>query len=214
MWVHPPFAVSVSRFLDEILTKGYVRIERPLLPILDRTELDLEAEALEQDCNPLLYNNQFVLYVAYMGDHGLVKIGSSDCRIHERELKHMSCESRYPQFRFIRICPISSGCIETLIHNLLDKYRYPYQKQREIYKPSGKLQEFIDMIGKLLEENDLQLQITKYKLENLEMKNALLEKENKLLTVKHQLVVSQKEVLELKDELRKTEVFIGNTRDM
>ena len=180
MWVHPPFAVSVSNWLDELLTKGFVKIEKPLLPILNRTDLDLEAEELEKECNPLFYSNQFVLYIAYIGDQGLIKIGSSDCRIHERELKHISCESIYPQFRFIKIYPISSGCIETLIHNMLDKYRFFYQKQKEIYKPSNSLQEFVEMIGKILEEHDLKYQlmerdkiILKLQKENLELHNKL-----------------------------------------
>lgn len=184
-WLSPRFALQVIKWTDEILTKGCVKIEKPLLPILDRTHLDLEAEELERECNPLSYSNQFVLYIAYIGDQGLIKVGSSDCRIHERELKHMSCESIYPQFRFIKIFPISSGCIETLIHNLLDKYRYSYQKQKEIYKPSGKLQEFIDMIGKLLEEHDLQLQLSRYKIENLELKNILLEKDKEIMELKN-----------------------------
>ena len=150
-WLNAKFALQIMKWTDELLTKGFVKIEKPLLPILNRTDL----EELEKKCNPLFYSNQFVLYIAYIGNQGLIKIGSSDCRIHERELKHISCESIYPQFRFIKIFPISSGCIETLIHNMLDKYRFFYQKQKEIYKPSNSLQEFVEMIGKMLEEHDL-----------------------------------------------------------
>lgn len=186
MWVHPPFAVSVSGYLDELLTKGFVKIEKPLLPILDRTEPDLEAEALEAQCNPLLHCNQFVLYIAYIG-RGLVKIGSSDCHINERESKHISCESIYPQFRFIRFFPISSGIIEKTIHNLLDKYRFPFEKQREVYKPTDKLGDFVEMVGRMLEENDLQMQVARYKTEILELKN--------------QLLAAQKEILELKNHI-------------
>ena len=39
MWVHPPFAVCVSNWLDELFTTGSVKIEKPLLPILDRTTM-------------------------------------------------------------------------------------------------------------------------------------------------------------------------------
>lgn len=146
-WLNAKFALQIIKWTDELLTKGSVKIEKPLLPILNSTDLDFEAEELERKCNSLYYTNQFVLYISYIGDQGLVKIGSSDCRIHERELKHISCESAFPQFRFIKIFPISSGCIESLIHNMLDKYRFPYQKQKEIYKPFGKLIDFIEMIA-------------------------------------------------------------------
>ena len=181
MWVHPPFAVCVSNWLDELFTTGSVKIEKPLLPILDRTTMDLEAEELEKKCNPLLYSNQFVLYMAYIGDGGLVKIGSSDCRLCERESKHVSCESLYPQFRFIACFPISGGCIETTIHSLLDKYRYSYHKQKEIYKPENTLQDFIDMIGKLLEEHDLRFQVQKLRQENIDLKTRNVELEKRVM---------------------------------
>jgi hypothetical protein len=181
-WLNAKFALQIIKWTDELLTKGSVKIEKPLLPILNRTDLDFEAEELERECNPLYYTNQFVLYISYIGDQGLVKIGSSDCRIHERELKHISCESTFSQFRFIKIFPISSGCIESLIHNMLDKYRFPYQKQKEIYKPFGKLIDFIEMIGKILEEHDLKYQlmekdkiIQKLQKENLELHQKILE---------------------------------------
>jgi hypothetical protein len=160
-WMSPLFHLQIIKWTDEILTKGFVKIDKPLLPILERNNLDLEAEELEKECNILNYSNQYVLYIAYIGENGLVKIGSSDCRIIERESKHISCESLYPQFRFIKIFPISSGCIEKLIHNMLTKYKYLYNKQVEIYKPIGTLKEFIDMISKILEENDLKYQIIK-----------------------------------------------------
>lgn len=185
-WLNPRFALQIIKWTDQILTQGFVKIEKPLLPILDRTEPDLEAEALEAQCNPLLHCNQFVLYIAYIG-RGLVKIGSSDCRINERESKHISCESIYPQFRFIRFFPISSGIIEKTIHNLLDKYRFPFEKQREIYKPNGKLGEFVEMVGRMLEENDLQMQVARYKTEILKLKNQLLETQKENLELKNRI---------------------------
>jgi hypothetical protein len=169
------------KWTDELLTTGSVKIEKPLLPILDRTAMDLEAEELEKKCNPLLYSNQFVLYMAYIGDGGLVKIGSSDCRLSERESKHVSCESLYPQFRFIACFPISGGCIETTIHSLLDKYRFCYHKQKEIYKPEHTLQDFIDMIGKLLEEHDLRFQVQKLRQEIVDLKTRNVELEKRVM---------------------------------
>jgi len=181
-WLNPRFALQIIKWTDEIITKGFVKIEKPLLPILDRTDMDVQAEELEMQCNPLHYSNQFVLYVAYIGK-GLVKIGSSDCRIHERESKHLSCESLYPQFRFIGIFPISSGCIEKTIHHLLEKYRFPFEKQKEVYKPpSGELQDFLEMIRKMLEEHDLKYQlmeknrmILQLEKENLDLRNKILQ---------------------------------------
>lgn len=122
--------------------------------------------------NPLYFSNTFSLYIAYI-EEGLIKIGSSDCRLKEREDKHLSCETLYPQFPFISIFPISSGIIESRIHTLLDKYRCCYQKQKEIYRPSMSLKEFVGMIKNLLEENDL-----KYQLDELRKLNYALQKEN------------------------------------
>jgi len=180
-WINPRFALQIMKWTDELITTGSVKIEKPLLPILDRTAMDLEAEELEKKCNPLLYSNQFVLYMAYIGDGGLVKIGSSDCRLCERESKHVSCESLYPQFRFIACFPISGGCIETTIHSLLDKYRHSYHKQKEIYKPEHTLQDFIDMVGKLLEEHDLRFQVQKLRQENIDLKTRNLELEKRVM---------------------------------
>jgi hypothetical protein len=63
----------------------------------------------------------------------------------------------------------------------LEKYRYPFEKQKEVYKPSGKLHEFIEMIGKMLEENDLKYQlmakdqiILKLENENIELRNKIM----------------------------------------
>jgi len=116
-WLNPRFALKIMKWTDEILTKGSVKIQKPLLPILDRSSVDKEAEELETTCNSLYNTNEFVLYIAYIGN-GLVKIGSSDHRLHQRESKHRSCESLYPQFRFIQFFPISSGIIERTIHSL------------------------------------------------------------------------------------------------
>jgi len=100
----------------------------------------------------------YVAYVAYIGN-GLVKIGSSDHRLDQRESKHRSCESLYPQFRFIQFFPISSGSIERTIHSLLDKYRYPFEKQKEVYKPLHNLSEFIDIVRHLLQEHDVEMKV-------------------------------------------------------
>lgn len=185
-WLHPRFALQVIKWTDEILTKGSVRIERPLLPILDRGALDIEAEELERKCNTLQNSNQFVLYLAYIGN-GLIKIGSSDRRIQERESKHRSCESLYPQFRFIHFFAISSGIIERTIHHLLDKYRHPFNKQKEVYKPSSTLREFIEMVDTLLKEHDLEMKVREIIIENLQLRNQMLELEKENMRLRYEL---------------------------
>ena len=181
-WLNPRFSLQIMKWTDEILTKGSVQIEKPLLPMVDRNAYDLEAEQLEKEVNPILFSNTFSLYIAYIGEEGLLKIGSSDCRLKEREQKHnSSCETLYPQFRFIGIFPISSGIMESKIHSLLDKYRYAYQKQKEVYRPDMPLKSFLDMIKNLLEENDLKYQFQKAKQEIMELRIRNAELELRLL---------------------------------
>jgi len=174
-WLNPRFALQVIKWTDELLTRGSVRIERPLLPILDRSDLDIEAETLESSCDLSTNTNNPSLYVAYIGD-GLVKVGYSSC-FPRRESKHLSSESPFGQFRLLRVFEISSQSIETQIHGLLDRYRAVYQKQKEVYRPSGSLEEFLGHVDHLLRKNDLRLQLQKAREEimRLRLVNAELE---------------------------------------
>lgn len=190
MWVHPPFAVSVSNWLDELLTKGSVKIDKPLLPILKKDDIDLEAEKLESQYDFSLNTNKNVLYLAYIG-YGLVKIEYSSNYLN-REKKHQSTtETEYNQFRILKTFEISSQLIETTIHNLLSKYRVSYHKQKEIYKPPNTLQEFIQQIENLLKENDLQYQLQKLYDENVQLKAEILQLKNDLLKSENILLQSQ-----------------------
>ena len=59
--------------------------------------------------------------------------------------------------------------IEDALHNLLQVYRYPFKVQKEVYKTSSSLKDFVDVVKKLLEDNDYKLKYSK-----------LLERYNKL----------------------------------
>jgi hypothetical protein len=125
------------------------------------------------------HSNKCALYVAYIGD-GLVKIGVSDCRLFKRENKHTSTDSQFPQVRFLETFEISSICIEKLIHELLQRYRVVYNKQKEIYKPSNTLKDFIQHIQNLLKEHDLKMEVIRLQqvISELQLRNETLEKDN------------------------------------
>lgn len=149
------------------------------------TELDVEAEELEMQCEPLKFTNDIVLYIAYIGS-GLVKIGYSDHQLIERIKKHQSSESKYKQFRIIGIFKISGRDIEKKVKDLIQEYRYDFEiehssqakpdKQIEVYKPVKNLKEFNEMIYTILNDNDLRMRIR-----ILEEENRLLKEENLLL---------------------------------
>jgi prophage antirepressor-like protein len=145
-------------------------LQRPIKPLLLLSELDIEAEELEMNFNIYDYTNKCVLYLAYIGN-GLVKLGFSDCRIIKREGKHTSCESEYEQFRMIKIFEVSSQIIENTIKKLLQEYKAPFNKQQEVFKPPSTLKNFIEIIDKLLKDNDLKLQLELARMEILELKN-------------------------------------------
>ena len=110
-----------------------------------------------------------VLYISYIGN-GLVKIGYSDGKFLIRDLKHQSCEAEYPQWRTIKLLQISGASIEKIIHELLVKYKAIFNKQKEIYKPPGKLREFIKLVEELLHDNDLKLRVQNLERENMELR--------------------------------------------
>jgi hypothetical protein len=175
-WISPHFAIQVSKWVRELFAKGNVSIERPTRQVANLSEIDVEAERLEMELDWSKYTNDICLYIAYIGS-GLVKIGYSDSRIRQRENKHMSCESKFDQFRMVKIFKISSRTIEAKIHELLSMYTYRFDKQKEIYKVPATLEQFISMVGNLLLDHDLKLQlemarmeIAKLKIENMELK--------------------------------------------
>jgi len=184
-WISPQFSVQISKWVHELMMTGKVELQRPLKFLIDLKEIDIEAEKLELE-NQFIHTNTNVLYIAYIGD-SLVKIGFSTNYL-KRENKHLSTtETEYQQFRILKIFEISSQNIETQIHNLLDRYRVSYNRQKEIYRPPSTLIDFINHIEILLQETDLHLQIQKLKVENLELKNKLLEMEKENLELHNRL---------------------------
>ena len=131
--------------------------DSPLEERLNRTQSDKEAEDLETNFEWYKYTNHCVLYLAYIGD-GLIKLGYSDCGLVDREKKHMSSGNEFDQFRMIAAFNISSRKIETVIKDLLTRYRIKYNKQYEIYRPENTLDNFCKMVESLLKDNDLKYQ--------------------------------------------------------
>ena len=70
---------------------------------------------------------------------------------------------------------ISSAYIESIIHDNIKRYKFGFNKEKEIFKPTGTLTEFVKMVEKLLIDNDLKRQLDLCREENLKLKNQLLE---------------------------------------
>jgi len=188
-WGCPRFAVQISKWIDELMTTGKVELKRPVKFLIDLKEIDIEAETIEMNNTLCINLNKPSLYLAYIGN-GLVKVGYSS-NVLDRENRHQSSsETEYPEFRLLKTFEISNSNIETTIHKLLDRFRVSYQKQKEIYKPPSTLTDFIQHIETLLEENDLQLQIQKYKMENMKLKEEIVEKNKKIVELKEKLLES------------------------
>jgi hypothetical protein len=167
-WISVDFSLQVSRWVRELLNTGTVTLQRPVKPVLNLTEIDIEAEELEIEYEKswsTYTNDSYILYVAYIGQ-GLIKVGYTT-DIVKREGKHTSSETQYQQFRMLKL---SSKKMEKKIHKLLSRYKICFNKQQEIYKPlylseekqgsnGGTLKNFIEIIKNLLEDNDLKLRL-------------------------------------------------------
>ena len=107
----------------------------------------------------------------------MIKIGFSDSKFDERLSKHVSSESQYEQFRILNTFEVSGKPIEDVIHGLLQTYRYPFKVQKEIYKTSSSLKDFVNTVHKLLEDNDYKLKYNKLleKYNEIEKKNLELQ---------------------------------------
>ena len=110
-WISPKFAVNVTGWIHKLLSTGSVKLERPVKSLSTLTEIDIEAEKLENEVKICEYTNELVIYCAYIGN-GLVKIGFTDSNLIKRDKKHMSSESLYPQWRMIKIFKVSGKNIE------------------------------------------------------------------------------------------------------
>ena len=156
---------------------------RPLSQLLNSNNFDKEAKEIESSYDWSKNSNCPLLYVAYIGsveNNGLIKVGFSDSKFDERLSKHISTESQYDQFRILDTFEVSGKPIEDALHNLLQVYRYPFKVQKEVYKTSSSLIDFINIVRKLLEDNDYKLKYNKLleryhelEKENLELRLSL-----------------------------------------
>jgi len=156
----------------EIKDKSKMILQRPVRKLLDLSAIDIEAEELEMKHDWSLYTNKCVLYIAYIGK-SLVKVGYSDCNIHQCEKKHTSCESQYEQFRMIKAFEISGEPVEKKIKELLNIYNVKFHNQSEIFKIPSTLTHFIGIVENLIKDNDLRFQLDKAnaRIKELEMEN-------------------------------------------
>jgi BRO family, N-terminal domain len=126
-----PFQEFVcGEILPSIRKKGEYKIDderkmilnRPIKQLLQLSEIDVEAEKLEMEFDIFSWSSKCIIYLAYIGK-GLVKVGFSDRKSLEREKKHMSCESKYEQFRYLKAFEISGKPIDTILKNFLQRYK-------------------------------------------------------------------------------------------
>jgi len=174
-WVSPKFAVIVTGWIQTLLTTGSVSIQRPVKALACITEMDVEAEILEQSVKLEEYTTDSVIYVSYIGK-GMIKVGFSDGKMMQRNKKHTSSESMYSQWRLLKLFKVSGRPIEKMLHDFLIPYQAEFNKQKEVYK-SSKLAPFLQMAETFLSENDLPMkirrlekQVHELQLENLHLK--------------------------------------------
>jgi len=175
-WVSPKFAVIVTRWIHKLLSTGKVSLERPIKSFATITEMDIEAEVLEDKVKMEEYTTDSVIYVSYIGK-GMVKIGFSDGKLLQRNKKHTSSESLYSQWRLIKLIKVSGRPIEKMLHDFLLPYKAEFSKQKEVYKSVKTLETFLTMIETFLLENDLPMkinrlekQVQELQLENMQLK--------------------------------------------
>lgn len=173
-----PSIRKTGNYTIEDKYKFILENNRPLSQVINNTDIDKEAIDIEKVYNWSKNTNCAIIYIAYIGD-GLVKIGFSDSKFNERLSKHISCESKYKQFVILDTFEVSGKPVEEHLHNLLNNFRFGFEKQKEIYKPSSSLKEFINNIQELLNDND-------YKLKYIKLldKYNQLDKENSELKLK------------------------------
>lgn len=137
---------------------------RPLSQLLNATDFDREAREIEHSYDWSKNSNCPVIYLAYIGsvdNNALIKVGFSDSKFDERLTKHISSESQYDQFRLLDTFEVSGKPIEDTLHNLLQVNRYPFKAQKEVYKTTSNIQDFIHTVEKLLGDNDYKLKYSR-----------------------------------------------------
>lgn len=168
-WISPKFSVNVTGWIHKLLSTGSVKLERPVKSFSTLTEIDIEAEKLEDEVKISEYTNELVIYCAYIGN-GLVKIGFTDSNLVKRDKKHMSSESLYPQWRMIKFFKVSGKNIEKMVHDFLKHYKVDFFNQKEVYRPVKNLTNFIEEIEDFLKDNDLKMTIKMLQKENTDLR--------------------------------------------
>jgi len=171
-WISPKFAVIVTGWIHTLLATGNVSIERPTKGFAVLTEVDVEAEKLEQHVKLEEYTTDSVIYVSYIG-RGMLKIGFSDCRMVQRNKKHTSSESMYAQWRIVQLIRVSGKPIEKMLHDFLLPYQTDFNGQKEIYQLGNTIELFLEMVNRFLNDNDLPMKIRRLeqRVYDLEMEN-------------------------------------------
>lgn len=160
---------------------------RPLSQLLNATDYDREAREIEHSYDWSKNSNCPVIYLAYIGsidNNGLIKVGFSDSKFDERLTKHISSESQYDQFRLLNTFEVSGKPIEEALHNLLQVYRYPFKVQKEVYKTSSSIKDFITTVEKLLDDNDYKLKYSRLLERNHETEKKYSDLEKKYLELR------------------------------
>lgn len=193
-WISPEFDVKVSGWIDDLLSTGSVRLERPVRALTDLNEYDIEAERMEYELTNFEdFSNDMVLYVAYIGE--FLKVGYSDGNLIRRNLKHQSSESVYKQWRLVKLFKISGRPIETNVHEFLRPYKVDFGRQKEIFKPINlSISSFCEKIETFLKANDLKMRCQILERENLQYKNEILECKNENLQLKLRIQTLENEL--------------------
>ena len=156
---------------------------RPLSQLLNSTNFDREAKEIESLYDWSKNSNCPIIYIAYIGsvdNNGLIKVGFSDSKFDERLSKHMSSESQYDQFRLLDTFEVSGKPIEEALHNLLQVNRYPFKVQKEVYKTTSNIKDFVTTVEKLLDDNDIKLKYNRLLETHNRSMEAQLERYNEL----------------------------------
>jgi len=166
----------------------------PFSQLLNSNDFDKEANEIETQYDWSKNSNCPIVYLVYIGtvdNNGLIKVGFSHYRFDERLLKQILCESEYEKFRILDTYEVSGEPIGDKLHNLLHPYRYPFKNQKEIYKTTSNLKNFMNIVEKFLDDND-------YKLKYNRILKETLEKDKEILKLKIKITNLEKENLELK----------------
>ena len=173
-----PSIHKTGSFTLENKYKFILENNRPLGQLLNSNNFDKEAKEIESTYDWFKHSNCPLIYIAYIGtvdNNPLIKVGFSDCKFNERYAKHISTESQYDQFRVLESFEVSGLPIEDVLHGLLQSHRYTFKSQKEIFKTSTSLKDFVNIVQRLLDDNDYKFKYHKLKQKYDQLENKYLE---------------------------------------